>query len=67
LEEGQAAGGQALFVGLAIGDQAFKVRFQLWQPALEIRAESHEVTDLLDALDRLLEDVDLRVHGCLVR
>src|SRR5688500_18251773 len=62
LQERKAADGQPILVGLAVGNQAFKVGFKLGQLPLEILLDAHEVAGFLDTSDRLLENIDLRVH-----
>jgi hypothetical protein len=63
LQERKATDGQSILIGFALGNQAFQVSFKLWKLPLEIICHPHEGAGIFDALDRLLENVDFRVHG----
>src|SRR5712672_387771 len=65
LEKGQAADRQPFLTGLPLGHQGFEVSLQFRQPALEVSAKAHQLAGFPDAVDRLVKNVEVRVHAAL--
>ena len=53
-------------VGFAVGNQTLKIGFQLGKPPLEITGDPQEIAGVLDAFDRLFENMDFRMHDCFL-
>src|SRR5712671_4130623 len=54
-----------ILAGFPLGHQGFEVSLQFRQPALEVSAKSHQLAGFPDAVDRLVKNVEVRVHAAL--
>src|SRR4029453_18406864 len=59
LDEVQTAHGQPFLTGFPIGHELFEMGFEFRQLAVEVGTKAYELTGFPDALDGLVENVDL--------